>query len=491
MTRTRGAAPTPARILGPCLALCLASAGCTVGGPSPGTASTPLPTQAPTAAGSGTPDGTSAPVADPVYPDYGNPKIDVRHYDLALAWNPGGRTLSGTATLTIRATTDLTEVALDFSDALTVDSATIDGIAVRAGRRAGDLVLPTGTRIPRNGELRATIRYHGRPRPVAFPGDRADVAVIGAQIAGDGAIYAMQEPYGAFTWFPCNDQPSDEARYDIAITAPTGWAGVASGGLVGTQATDHSVTNRYHDEAPMATYLVAFAVDRFQRHDDRGPHGLPVSYWVRPADWDDMMPTLRQSPAMLAWLERLLGPYPFDSAGVVVVQGRSGMETQTMVTLGPLTGPSAAPVLVHEYAHHWFGDSVTPRTWADVWLNEGFALYLQMVYTVEKLGGDEAETIREWRALDRTARHAAGPPGHYRPDHFAARNVYVGPALMLHEIRHRLGDPAFFAMLHDWAQHHQHTNQDRASFTAWLNAYTGQDLTPIVNRWLDSPSTPA
>jgi aminopeptidase N len=492
MTRTHAAPRAAVLAAALAAAVCLASAGCTAGDRAEptGPSADPLPTRAPTATPTAPADGTSRPVADPVYPDYGNPKIDVRHYDLDLRWEPATRTLTGSAALTIRAVTELDDVALDFSDALTVDGATVNGTAVRPTRRTGDLVVPTGARVARDTELTVTIRYHGRPEPADFPGTRPDVPAIGAQIADDGAIFAMQEPYGAFTWYPCSDQPSDEARYDIAITAPTGWAGVASGRLVGTAPSASGVTHRYRADQPIATYLVAFAVDRFQRHQDTGPRGLPITYWVRAPDADRMLPTLRQSPAMLEWLERRLGPYPFDSAGVVIVQGQSGMETQTMVTLGPLTGSNAAPVLLHEYAHHWFGDSVTPRTWADMWLNEGFALYLQMVWTVEDRGGDPADTIQQWRELDESERPEAGPPASYRPDRFASRNVYVGPALMLHEIRRRLGDPEFFAMLHDWAQHHPHTNQDRASFTAWLNAYTGQDLTPILNRWLDSPTTP-
>src|SRR4029453_5800994 len=109
--------------------------------------------------------------------------------------------------------------------------------------------------------------------------------------------------------------------------------------------------------------------------DDTGPHGLPITYWVRP-DHAQMLTTLRLTPEILTWLEERLGPYPFDTAGFVIVPDTVGMETQTMITLGPGLPPS---VLAHELAHQWFGDSVTPRTWRDVWLNEGFATYVEML----------------------------------------------------------------------------------------------------------------
>jgi len=347
--------------------------------------------------------------------------------------------------------------------------------------------VSTGAPHAAGSRITVTIRYRGTPAPAKFPGSRPDLATTGANVTADGELYAMHEPYGAYTWFPCSDQPSDKALYDATITVPDGWAAVTTGRLENSQRR----VLEYRATEPVATYLIAFAVQRMRSVDDTGPRGLPITYWVRPADEDAMLPSLRRSPEILSWLEQRLGPYPFSTAGIVIVPGTSGLETQTMITLGPLRGPQAVPVLVHEYAHHWFGNTVTPRTWRDVWLSEGFATYLQMLYTVERLGGNLDQTLATWRQQDAASRQVAGPPGSYRPDQFAARNVYFGPALMLHELRGMLGDPLFFAVLHDWPQHHRNTVQDRASFTAWLNAYTGRDLTGLIAKWLDSPTTPA
>ena len=463
-------------------------AGCTaVGEPAP---AGPLPTKAPPSAPPA-PDGRSQPVEDEVYPEYGNPSVDVLRYALDLSWDPGARRLTGIATLTVRAVDPLNEIVLDFSPAFTVDRATVDGAPARVSRRQADLVLAAAQPVPKDATATVVVTYQGQPAVVPFPGVRRDVGTLGLHAVPDGALWAMQEPYGAFTWYPCSDQPSDEALYDFAITVPDGWTGVANGVLTGTDTAAGRRTYRWHAAEAMPTYLVTLAVDRFTRHDDIGPHGLPISYWVRPQDSGAMLPALRQSPRLLTWLERRLGPYPFSSAGVVVVQNRSGMETQTMITLGPLTGPDAVPVLLHEYAHHWVGDSVTPKTWRDMWLNEGFATYVLGLFQLDEGTVSEEGLLAAWRQIDAEQRAAAGPPGRYRPDRFAARNVYVGPALMLHELRGQLGDATFFAMLHDWVQHNRHTQQDRAGFTAWLNAYTGRDLTPVVDKWLDAPVTPS
>ena len=208
------------------------------------------------------------------------------------------------------------------------------------------------------------VRYHGTPKDSPFPGARSDVPSVGIRTSEDGALWAMQEPYGAFTWFPCSDQPSDKAMFDLAVTAPAGWTGVSGGTLAATTtAADGATTTHWHGDSPAATYLTAFAVDRFERFTESGPGGLPVTYWVRREDAERMLPVIRKTPQMLEWLQQHFGPYPFRTAGVVVVPDRSAMETQAMISMGPLVGYRGETVLLHELSHQWFGDTATPSTW--------------------------------------------------------------------------------------------------------------------------------
>jgi aminopeptidase N len=431
--------------------------------------------------------GRSQPVADPVYPDVGNPAVDVLHYQLALRWTPSKATLSGTATLTIRAARDTDQIRLDFARPLRADKVTVDGKAATATHRGQDLIIPAGRRLARDARVVVAVRYHGRPRALLGPLVRKDINTIGFTVEADSSVYALQEPYGALTWYPVNDHPSDEALYDIALTVPRGWAGVSSGVLRGTSRSAGKVTYRWHAADPVASYLVALGIDRYRKHTATGPHGIPITYWVRPQDSARALPVLRKTPRMLAWLEKRLGRYPFASAGVFVIQPDTGMETQTMVTLGRNIPEED---LLHELAHQWFGNSVGPRTWREIWLNEGFATYAQLLYEADVLGRSQDRTLALWRQVDGQLRREHGPPGRYKRDHFASGNVYLPPALLLHEIRKTIGDRKFFALLRAWVQQHRNVEADRALFTSWLNRYTGRNLAPLVNRWLDSPTTP-
>lgn len=425
--------------------------------------------------------GASAPVADPVFPAYGNPAIDVLHYGLDLGWNPARRTLTGTAKLTVRAVKDDDTITLDFGRALKVDGVTVAGKKATAKHPGDDLVIAAPVKAGRRVEV--VVRYHGVPEPARTKQYRADMKRLGFRSASDGSAWALQEPYGAFTWFPVNDQPSDEALYDVAITVPRGWAAVAHGTFAGRSGN----TYRWRSTVPVASYVTLFTADRYRKFTAKGPRGIPITYWLRKADQAENLPIARQTPKILTWLEKRLGPYPLPSAGIVVA-GDSGMETQQMVTLAPTF--MQPEIVAHEMAHQWFGNAVTPRTWRDVWLNEGFAMYFQWLWAADHKQGTLKSYLRDARSQDGTLRNEAGPPGQYTPDHFGASNVYIGPALMIHEIRNRLGDKKFFTTLRAWIQEHRHTTQDRASFTAWLNKHTGQDFTTLIDDWLDSPTTP-
>ncbi len=443
--------------------------------------------------------GRSDPVADPVYPDYGNPAIDVLHYDLALSWSPEDRKLTGDATLTLRPTKRIDKIVLDFTDRLHVERATVDGKPVHATSEDLDLTVPLAEPAKPDTRLTLKVRYSGTPKPVDMPSTRGDFSEgLGLRVEEYGAIWTMQEPYGAFTWYPVNDQPSDEALYDIAVTVPTGWAGVASGQFLGRSQSGGRATYRWRSGVPVGSYVTTLAVDKFREYED-AVGDIALTYWV-PSQYDDyQLRAMRRTPEILEWMQRKFGPFPFSSAGAMAVRSDSAMETQTMLTMGGGIAKDASAkdaediftqVLAHEYSHQYFGDSVSPRDWRDVWLNEGFATYVEMLWVTEHSSVKVVDFVKWWRDRDAKSRPDAGPPGHYDPEMFAETNVYVGPALMLHEIRGTIGDKKFFGMCRAWAQRHKNTSQDRASFTTFVNDYTGRDLTPIIHKWLDSKTTP-
>lgn len=462
----------------------------------PVTSGGPPPTAEATAeAGAPTPDvddpayavALSEPVEDSYYPDIGDPGVDALHYDLALAWTPRTRTLEGVATLVFRSTGDAQSFQLDLGPSLEVSRVTVDGAEVEATHDGKDLLVP----VPVVADERyvVEVRYAGVPEPVEAPTTRNDYSTAGFTITASGEAWTMQEPYGAHTWYPVNDHPSDKALYDFTLSVPSPWVGVANGELTEREDGAGTTTTQWHLAEPAASYLTTVAFGDYTTTSNTSASGVRIDYWV-PTEAPQLARGLSKAAAGLDWLEQRLGPYPFDTLGFVLVDSQSGMETQTMITLGKTDYTLSQPVLIHEMAHHWYGDQVTPDDWRDVWMNEGMVMYLQGMWEAEESGITIDEQLDHYAAIEEGARAESGPPAAYDPGEFGEGNIYYGPALMWHELRERIGDDEFFRILREWPTARDNRSSNRDDYWAWLEEQTGEELTAFFDAWLLGETTP-
>jgi aminopeptidase N len=364
---------------------------------------------------------------------------------------------------------------------------TLDGVAVDHAHEGKNLVV----RAPVREDDRHTleIRYTGTPQPVPAPTNRSDFDTTGWTVTPDGGVWTMQEPYGAYSWYAVNDQPSDKALYDFTISAPAPFVGVANGVLESRKVQAGDTVTRWKLDEPASSYLVTIAIGDFTMTEDESSSGVPITYWTSP-EQPEMLARMKAAPAALDWLEDRLGPYPFDTLGFLVVDSRSGMETQTMITLGDIRTSTAPEVLVHEAAHQWYGDLVTPVDWRDVWMSEGMALYLQGVWTAEDTGEPLESLMDYWASVEPELRAESGPPADYHPDSFGAGNVYYGPALMWDELRKKVGDDEFWRLVREWPNVHARGNAGYDDITSWWSDQTGEDLSGFFDDWLLGATTP-
>ena len=430
----------------------------------------------------------STPVEDPYYPDTSNPEVDALHYDLTLDWD--GSALTGDATVVFRATQATDQIQLDLSEALTPTTVTIGGRSVNFNHPGDALRIRTGL-LRVGAAYRLRIAYSGTPRAAPAPSRRSDMRTgVGWSRDRGGDVYSFQEPYGAFTWFPVNDHPSDKALYDAHITTHDGDVAIFSGGLVGSDSSGDTTTTSWHVDRPAASYLIALAIGPYRSHVATTPGGMEITYWIRPADRRLLPRLVRQGSSAFDWLVDHAGRYPFTTLGVVVVGGASAMETQTMITMSRSAVVRSDAVLAHEMAHQWFGDSVTPTDWRGLWLNEGWAMYLQQWYERDSGRRIYGGNFAHWTRYDEDSRRTSGPPAAYDPATFGDLNVYLGPALMLNTLRLRIGDRRFETLVRAWPAQHAYSNVDRSEFTRWVSDRVGFDVRPLFHRWLDSAHTP-
>jgi aminopeptidase N len=476
------------------VAMALVLAGCSTGDDKPEADSSPARTTSTPSATAASP-ASDSPGLDPDDPaldaavsrpveDRG---VDALHYQLDLTWTPKSRTLDALETLVFRATADADQFQLDFGKSLTVTSLALDGEDVEFRERGKDLVVAAPVRTGDRHTLE--VRYRGTPKPVAAPTTRDDFSTIGWAITDDGETWTMQEPFGAYSWYAVNDHPSDKALYDFTLTTRSPWVGVANGRLQSRRESGGSTVTAWHLDEPAASYLVTVAFGDFTMTRDRSKSGVPMTYWTPRGDASALR-SVQVAGEELGWIEDRLGPYPFSSLGLVVVDSNSGMETQTMITLGTTDYTLSPSVVVHEMIHQWYGDQVTPRDWRDVWMNEGMAMYLQVLWETEQYGFDLDQTLSEWAAQDRHERSTNGPPANYDPATFGESNIYYLPALMWDQLRRRLGDDRFWRLVRAWPRSRDNGNASYDDITAWWSRKAGQNLRPTFDRWLLAETSP-
>lgn len=424
-------------------------------------------------------------LGDPLYPTLGNGGYDVQHYDLTLDIDPGEGGMTGIATIVAVATQPLTRFNLDLSG-LTVDGVMVGAAPAAFVRHAHELEITPATPLLPGERFTTTVTYHGRPALVNDPA--VGFSGIGWQ-QKDDMVYVFNEPVGAMTWFPGNNHPSDKATFAFRVTVPAASV-VAANGLL-TEEIDHGATSTYVWEMrdPMTTYLAAIYVGDFELVESSGPDGLPLRLYFPPQLDEARRNAFARVPEMITYFSTLLdAPYPFDGYGAIVVPEALGfaMENQTMNLFG-LDSASQLTV-AHELLHEWFGNSLSLADWQDIWLNEGFASYLPMMWA-EAVGAidTDAMALGQWRMLDATG--STGPASVPKEDLFGS-SVYIRGGLTLHALRRTVGDETFTAILREYYRRHAGGNAATADFIAVAEAVSGRDLTEFFDAWLYDEALP-
>ncbi|UFR01857.1 M1 family metallopeptidase [Streptomyces sp. Go40/10] len=436
-------------------------------------------------------------VGDRLYPYLGNPGYDVASYDLSLTY-PGSndKPLQAVTTIDAWTTADLERLNLDFGHG-TVRSVEVDGRPAGFTRAGEDLVVTPEHPLAERSWTRITVRHTSDP---VYGDDQQG----GWVRTSDGLAMANQAD-AAHLVFPCNDHPSDKAMFTFRITAPNDYTAVANGLRAGADRVGRTTTWTYRTLHPMATELAQVSIGRSAVVHRKGPHGLPLRDVVPASDRKALEPWLAKTPDQIAWMESKVGRYPFETYGVLMAQAATGfeLETQTLSLFEKdlFTEPAypkwyVESVMVHELSHQWFGDSVTPRSWSDVWLNEGHATWYEALYADETAHRPMEERMKAAYGASDRWREAGGPPALPKPPVPGQKisifrpNIYDGAALVLYALRQEIGAPAFERLERIWVQEHRDATATTSDFERLAAAVSGRDLRGFFQAWLYGEKTP-
>ena len=421
-------------------------------------------------------DALRAPAVAKAMADY-----DVRFYGLALDLNPTTRILTGTTTVEAVVTAEsLTQLQLDIGNQLVVSAARAGGSATTLATGAGILTIDLDREYVGGETVTVEVDYAGNPAGSSFGW---------STYGGQPLVWTLSEPYGARTWWPCKDVNTDKAdSVALDVTVPSNLV-VASNGVLEAVTTPVAGKNTYHwrERYPISPYLVSvtahpYAVINGVYHRQAGGT-MPVVHYVVPSQLTNATSGFAVTVNMLGAFAEAFGEYPFveEKYGHAQFPWGGGMEHQTCTSL--YIGQYSPGIIAHELGHQWFGDLITCADFSHIWLNEGFATWLE-AYWLEASNG----TVAYHQEMAAARYLGAGTIFVEDPTDFQAifdfDLTYQKASWVPHMLRHLMGDTAFFAGLQQYRVERGFGSATTEQFQAVMETACGLDLTAFFQQWI-------
>ncbi len=425
--------------------------------------------------------------------------FDVLNYTLKLDLvacytSPFPKSFRASNRITFRVDSALHQIKLNAAgSSLSIDSVKMAGASFT---HAADILTITLDRSYVSGETAAVMIYYHHE-------NIAD----GAFYVDNGFVFTDCEPEGARKWFPCWDQPSDKATVDItAKVAPNVKLG-SNGRLQDSTVTAQAIDYHWISRDPVSTYLVVltskvnYKLDIIYWHKLSNPaETVPIRFYYNAGETPSAMEAIILP--MTDYYSRLFGEHPFEKNGFATLSSQftwGGMENQTLTSL--CQGCWDENLIAHEYAHQWFGDMITCGTWADIFLNEGFATFVEATWTEKQHGhaaykneiANNAQTYLNtnpgW-AISEPSWASAAPGVNVL---FNYANTYMKGSCVMHQLRYVLGDSLFFAGMKAYATdtvNFKFKSATISDFRTKMEEISGQDLNWFFNEWIFQPNHP-
>jgi aminopeptidase N len=422
--------------------------------------------------------------------------IDILHYKFQLILNDKNDTIYGRSDITVKFLQDTDSFSLDLvsqkdnGKGMVVDA--ITSLREMPFIRTGDKINISLTQsMKRNDTIVFAISYHGIP---------ADGLIISKTKYGQRSFFADNWPNRGHNWLPCVDDPADKATVEFIVTAPQHYQVVSNGVLIEeTNLADNKKLTHWKEDVPIATkVMVIGAADFAVSLAGTVDNCIPVYSWVYPQNRDEGFYDYALASDILPFFIKNVGPYGYKKlANVQSKTTFGGLENANTIfySENSVTGKrKSESTIAHEIAHQWFGNMATEKSFAHLWLSEGFATYFTILYFENKYGKDTATyMLKEDREQVIAFANKSGKAVvDDNPDFMQLLNAnsYQKGGWVLHMLRRQLGDTVFHKAIRSYYTTYAGKNADTKDLQKIVEKVSGKDLAVFFQQWLYTPGVP-
>lgn len=419
-------------------------------------------------------------------------KYDITFYKLDLSMTNTSTDLSGIVEIHATAAQEIDSALLEFFSGFTINDVLVNGISSVYSRYGSLLSVPINT--AQGNQFIISVDYSGAPPTAATnPLGGSGMTNASSPSWGNQVTWSLSEPFSALEWFPCKQDLKDKAdSVQVSVTVPNHLMAGSNGILDSVSTSGSNKTYHWMHRHPIAYYLISVAVASYQEYTIyANPAGSSQPVMIQNFVYDNpqFLPyyqnAIDETADMMELFAELFGPYPYqdEKYGHCLAPLSGGMEHQTMTTQGFFERSLTA----HELAHQWWGNHVTCGSWADIWINEGFASYseylmLNDLYSFTAAQQDMASVHNNVMQQPGGSTWVADSLNENAI--FNGRLVYDKGGAIVHTLRYIINnDDTFFDLLKGFQIAFANSTATGLEFKAYAEQFTGMDFTDFFNQW--------
>ncbi|WP_295674826.1 M1 family metallopeptidase [uncultured Mucilaginibacter sp.] len=423
------------------------------------------------------------------------PAIDVQHYTFAIQLNDANDTIKGKAVVELKFLKDVNSFSLNLvktkksGKGMRVSSVYEAGHKLSFNQDSDLLIIKTPAKA--NSQHSYKITYAGIPE---------DGLIISTNEFGHRTFFGDNWPDRAQNWLPCADYPADKARVDFIVTAPDHYQVIANGlKTLETVLPGHFKLTHWSESSALPTKVMVIGVADFAVDHPADIGNIPLYTYVFPESKEAGFKSYQVAKEILPYYIKMIGPYAYEK--LTNVQSKTifgGMENASAIFYfeNSVTSKGIEELMAHEIAHQWFGDAASEKSFAHLWLSEGFATYMTNLYLENKYGTD---TLKARLRADRTTvlkfekRRLTPVVDIAVKNNFMQMlnaNSYQKGGWVLHMLRRKLGDTIFWKGIRNYYAQYKNSNANTDDLCKVMEKASGQDLQQFFKQWLYTAGHP-